>query len=54
MCKHTVWAEHNHQWAGFDQVDAVTAEEQEEIASNEKTDVGRVLLNDDTRWCICH
>lgn len=32
-----------------DQVDAVTAEEQQVIASNDKTDVGRVMLNDDTR-----
>ena len=31
------------------QVDAVTAEEQKVIAFSDKTDIGRVMLNEDTR-----
>ncbi len=31
------------------QVDAVTAEEQKVIAFSDKTDIGRVMMNDDTR-----
>lgn len=31
------------------QVDAVTAEEQKVIAYSDKTDIGRVMMNDDTR-----
>lgn len=31
------------------QVDAATAEEQKVIAYSDKTDIGRVMMNDDTR-----
>ena len=31
------------------QIDAVTAEEQKVIAYSDKTDIGRIMMNDDTR-----
>lgn len=34
------------------QVDAITGEEQQVIASNDKTDVGRVMMNEDTRCAL--